>query len=204
MFGILGGIYFGIMTAHEAAGVAVVLILIISWAFFDFRLPHLKKAIKEAVILNGMCIFIIIGVTVLTYLVATSGLAESMANALLNSGLNKWVIIIFINIIVLILGCFVDTLTIVLLTLPFFAPLVSGMGFSLVWFGIILTVNTELGLLTPPMGLNLFVLKQVFNVKIGTLIRGEAPFLGVILVFLAILVAFPPISTWLPEMMLGR
>jgi C4-dicarboxylate transporter, DctM subunit len=204
MLGILGGIYTGVMTATEAAGVAVVLILIIAIVFFNFRLPHLNRALKEAVILNGMCCFIIIGVTILTYLVATSGLAQSMANALLHSGLNKWAIVIIINIIILILGCFVDTLTIVLLTLPFFVPLVSGMGFSLVWFGIILTVNTELGMLTPPMGMNLFVLKQVFNVPIGTLIRGEAPFLGVIMLFLAVCIAFPGVATWLPGMMMGK
>jgi C4-dicarboxylate transporter, DctM subunit len=198
---ILGGVYLGIMTPTEAAGVGAVVILIIAIVFYQFRLPHLIKAIKEAAVCNGMIGLMMVGVMLFTYVVATSGLPQMMAKSLLGLGISPWAIIVMINIILLILGCFVDTLTIILLTLPFFVPLVSGLGFDLIWFGVLMTVNTEIGLITPPMGLNLFVAKSVFDIPIGPLIRAAMPWMLVLLVFLFVLIAFPSISLWLPSMM---
>jgi TRAP-type C4-dicarboxylate transport system permease large subunit len=110
-------------------------------------------------------------------------------------------IIIMINIILIVLGCFIDALTIILLTLPFFIPLVSGLGFDLVWFGILIVINNEIGMITPPMGLNLFVMRAAFNIPIGALLRGALPGIITLVLFLAIITAFPSISTWLPGMM---
>jgi C4-dicarboxylate transporter DctM subunit len=142
-------------------------------------------------------------VVMFTYVVGTSGMAQKTADYLIHSGLSKWGIIIAINILILFLGCFIDGLTIILLTLPFFVPLVSGLDFSLVWFGVLMVVNTEIGLITPPMGLNLFIIREAFNIPVGQLLRATLPFLAVEIVFLAILVALPHISTWLPGMMMG-
>lgn len=201
MICILGGVYLGVMTATEAAGVGAFVIMVIAVAFYKFRLPNFLRAIKEAAILNGMILFMMVAVMMFTYVVATSGLTQMMAQSLLESGLSKWMIIIMINIILLILGCFVDVLTIILLTLPFFIPLVSGLGFDLVWFGVMMCVNSEMGLITPPMGLNLFIMKGAFDIPIGTLVRAATPFIIVLIVFLAIIIAFPAISLWLPGMM---
>jgi C4-dicarboxylate transporter DctM subunit len=200
---VLGGIYLGIMTANEAAGVAVVIVLILSVAFYRFRFANLVSAMKETAILTGMITFMIVGVVLLTYVVATSGLAQNAADYLLNSGLSKWAIIVAINILLIFLGCFIDALTIILLTLPFFVPLVSGLGFDLVWFGVMMVVNNEIGLITPPMGLNLFIVREAFDIPIGQLLKAVLPFLGVLLLFLVIIVAFPQISLWLPSMMSG-
>jgi C4-dicarboxylate transporter, DctM subunit len=198
---ILGGVYLGIMTPTEAAGVGSFVILIIAIVFYKFRMANFIRAIKEAAVCNGMIGLMMVGVMLFTYVVATSGLPQMMAKSLLGMGMSPWVIIAMINLILLFLGCFVDTLTIILLTLPFFVPLVSGLGFDLIWFGVLMTVNTEIGLITPPMGLNLFVAKSVFNLPIGNLIRAATPWMIVLITFLFILVAFPSISLWLPSMM---
>jgi C4-dicarboxylate transporter, DctM subunit len=203
MISILGGVYFGIMTANEAAAVACVIILVIAIVFFKLRWKGIMSAAFNTAMMAGMVCLMLIAAYSLTYVVATSGLAQSFANALLNSGLSTWVVIIMINLMLLFLGCFVDALTIILLTLPFFVPLVSGLGFDLVWFGVLIVVNNEIGMITPPMGLNLFVMRSVFDIPIGSLLRGAMPGVTVLFLFLALLVAFPQISLWLPSMMKG-
>jgi C4-dicarboxylate transporter DctM subunit len=195
-----GGIYFGIMTANEAVIVCVV-ILIIGIVFYNFRWPGLVRAAMNTAIMGGMICLMLIAAYTLTYVVATSGLAQSFADSLTNSGLSPWMIIVLINVILLILGCFVDALTIILLTLPFFIPLVSSLGFNLVWFGIVIVVNNEIGMITPPMGLNLFVMRAAFDVPIGSLLKGVLPGVATLLLFLAVITAFPIISIWLPGMM---
>jgi C4-dicarboxylate transporter DctM subunit len=204
ILGVLGGVYLGIMTATEAAGVAVVIVLVLSVVFYRFRLANLVRAMIESAILNGMVCLMIVAVVMFTYILGSSGLSKQLANFLITSGLSPWLLVVSINIVLLILGCFVDGLAIIMLTVPLFVPLIRGLGFSLVWFGVIMVVNIEIGLITPPMGLNLFVMREAFNIPIGKLIRAVVPFLIVLLLFLAIIIAFPPLSTWLPGMMKGR
>lgn len=204
MISILGGVYFGIMTANEAAAVACVIILIIAIVFFKLRWKGILYSAFNTAMMAGMICLMLIAAYSLTYVVATSGLAQSFANALLNSGMSGWMVIIMINLMLLFLGCFVDALTIILLTLPFFVPLVSGLGFDLVWFGVLIVVNNEIGMITPPMGLNLFVMRAVFDIPIGKLLRGAMPGVSVLFLFLALLVIFPQISIWLPGMMRGQ
>lgn len=203
ILGILGGIYFGIMTATEAAGVAVILALIVSVVFYRFSWKNMFHAMIESAITNSMILFMIIAVMILTYLVGSSGIARMLTNYLIALNVPPIVIIVIIMVILLILGCFMDALTMILLTLPFFIPLVSGLGFDLIWFGVLMCVNSEIGLLTPPMGLNLFIMKQIFDMPIGRLIRSTTPFIGVVIVFLVLLIVFPEISTWLPATMKG-
>jgi TRAP-type C4-dicarboxylate transport system permease large subunit len=104
----------------------------------------------------------------------------------------------------LILGCFIDAITIMLLTVPIFVPVIESLGFNPVWFGVLYVVNMQIGLITPPMGLELFMMRTAFNIPVDKLLRGVVPFLIVLFIFLAILIAFPDISLWLPEMMRGR
>jgi C4-dicarboxylate transporter DctM subunit len=200
---ILGGVYFGIMTANEAAGVACVVILIIAVAFYNFRWKNLMQAALNTTVLAGMICLMVIAAYMLTYVVATSGMAQTFTDALLESGLSRWNIVIMINLLLLFLGCFIDGLTIILLMVPFFVTLISGMGFSLVWFGVLMVVNNEIGLITPPMGINLFIVRAAFDVPIGALLKAVLPFLIALLLGLAILTAFPAISTWLPGLIRG-
>ena len=200
----IGGLYMGIVTASEAAGLSVVVTLIIAAVFFNFRFTGLFRATKEAAITSGMILLMIIAVKMFTYMVGTSGLAQYLADAITNANMPAWLVIIVINIILIILGCFIDAFALMLLTTPFFLPIISGLGYDLIWFGIILCVNIEIGLLTPPIGLNMFIAKGIFNMPLGGFVRALLPFIGVLLLFMAVIIAFPALSTWLPTVIFAR
>lgn len=203
MFGILGGIYLGVITATEAGGIGALIILLISVVFYRFRLANLVRAMSEAAALTGMVGLMIIAATLFTFLVGASGLGEDIFNFVVSSGLSPWLVIISINLVLVVLGTIMDGLAIMMVTVPLFIPLVVSLGFDAVWFGVIMAVNIEIGLITPPVAFNLFLTSGTFRVPVAEVIRGVAPFLAVLVIFLGVLIAFPQLSLWLPSMMRG-
>ncbi len=203
MLSILGSIYFGIATPTEAAGVGCVVVFIIAFAFFGMRWQSLKRALTETAIINGMILFMMVGAWLFSYVIGSSGVAKNITEFVTSAGLSPWLVIIAINILLLILGCFIDGITIMLLTVPLLVPVIVELGFNPIWFGVLYVVNMEIGMITPPMGLELFLMRTVFDVSVGRLIRGVWPFLIALFVFLVIIIAFPQISLWLPGMMRG-
>ncbi|MEJ2740781.1 MAG: TRAP transporter large permease, partial [Dehalococcoidia bacterium] len=201
IFGILGGIYFGIMTATEAGGIGVIISFIIAITSYRFRWKNLFNSMTEAATLTGMVGLMIIAATVFSYLIGTSGLINYLNELITTSGLSPWLILIAINIVILLLGCVMDAVTILMVSMPLFIPLIIGLGFNPIWFGVLVTVNIEIGLITPPIGLNLFLTSATFNAPSAKLMRGVVPFLAVLILYLAILIAFPCLSLWLPAMM---
>jgi tripartite ATP-independent transporter DctM subunit len=193
----------GIATTTEAAGFGCIAALIIAIAAYKFRLPHLKRALYEAALITGMLILVIIGASYFTYVVGSGGLGKWIAKTVMDIGISPIGFIICLNILYLLLGCIMDTMTILLLTLPIFVPAVTALGFDLVWFGVLVVVNMQIGLITPPLGLDLYIMKNTFGIPTNELMRGVLPFVIVLLVFLGILVAFPQITLWLPGMMMG-
>jgi C4-dicarboxylate transporter DctM subunit len=204
MVSMLGAMYLGIATPTEAAGVGVVATLIIAVIFYRLRLKGLYRALRETAILNGMVLFVMVGAWLFSYVIGSSGLAKNIVGYVASSGLSPWSVVIAINVLLLILGCFIDPITIMLLTIPLFAPVISHLGFDLVWFGVLYVVNMQIGLITPPMGLDLFFVRSAFNIPMGDLLRGVLPFLAMLIVFLVVLIAFPQLSLWLPGMMMGK
>jgi tripartite ATP-independent transporter DctM subunit len=203
MLACIGTIYVGVATPTEAAGVGCVVLLIIAVFFYRLRWDALRRALIEAVVVNSMIMLILVGGVFFTYMVGSANIAKYLYNIVETFGLTPWAVIISINVILLILGCVLDPMTIILLTVPIFVPLILKMGFDPVWFGVIYVVNAQIGMITPPMGIDLFAIKTIFNVPTGELLRGVTPFLIVEIVFLAILIIFPEISLWLPSTMLG-
>jgi len=198
---IIGSIYLGIATASEAAGVGVLVTLILAVIGYGFRPRHLGKAMAATATLTGMIGLMIISATIFTFAIGISGLAQSISNSIVNAGLSPWVVIIAINIVIIIAGCIMDTLAIILVAVPIFVPLIMALGFDPIWFGVVMVVNTEIGLITPPIGLNTFLASQVFEMPIYHVLRGVLPFLILLFVFLAIVIAFPQLSLWLPGLM---
>lgn len=201
MLGILGGIYLGVVTATEAGGAGVLIILLIAIVFYRFRLANLGRAMSETATLTGMVGLMIIATTVFTFVVGVSGLAQRLSSIIASSGLPPMLVIICINIALLVLGCIMDGLAILMVSMPLFIPIIVNLGFDPVWFGILVTVNIEIALITPPVALNLFLVSGTFRVPVTDIIRGVAPFLAVLVIFLGLLIAFPQISLWLPSMM---
>jgi tripartite ATP-independent transporter DctM subunit len=201
MLGLLGGIYGGVITATEAGGVGVLIILLVAVVSYRFRVANLVRAMSEAAKLTAIIGLMIIAATCFSYLVGASGLGPELYNFVASSGLSRWVIVIIINLIIIGLGFIMDGLAIMLVTVPLFIPLIVALGFDPVWFGILMMVNIEIGLITPPAAFNLYLTSGTFRVPVSEVIRGVAPFLVVLVVFLAILIAFPQLSLWLPGTM---
>jgi C4-dicarboxylate transporter DctM subunit len=204
MFSILGSIYFGIATPTETAGVGSFIVLLIAVLFFRLRWEGLRKALMEAATVNGLILFIIVAASFFTYVVGSTNIAKHLHTFVQSESIAPWQVIVVINIILLILGCLIDPITITLLTIPIFVPLIISLGMDPIWFGVVFVVNTQIGLITPPMGVDLFAVKTIFNIPTGDIIRGVFPFLISEIIFLALISAFPPISLWLPNMMVGR
>jgi len=201
---VLGTIYLGIATPTEAAGVGCFVVLIIALVVYRMRGKALMRAIVESALVNAMLMITVIGSNFFAYVIGSSVLAEKLTVLINTAGVSPWLIVISINIGLLILGCFLDGMTIMLVTIPVFVPLLTKMGFDSLWVGIWYVVNMEIGLITPPMGINLFVTSNVFGVPNTTLIKGAIPFLAVAVIFLFIIIGIPQLSLWLPSVMIGR
>jgi C4-dicarboxylate transporter DctM subunit len=198
---IIGSIFFGIATPTEAAGIGCVAIIIISVAFFRLKLKSLYLAMIEAAVINSMMLVIVVAASFFSYMLASAGVGDFLGGLVTSLNVPSVVIIIAIIILYLILGTLFDAITITMLTIPIFAPLITALGYDLVWFGVLYVVNTEIGLITPPMGINLFFVRNIFDIKTGDLLRGSMPFLVTLLIFLAIILFVPQISLWLPSLM---
>jgi len=203
-FSVLGSIYFGVATPTEAGGFGCFIVLVVAVALFGFRLKHMYRAMVDAALLNAMLMFIFVAAVVFTVVVGSSNLSHSLATLIKSFNISPILVIVSIQVVLLVLGCFIDGITIMLLTIPIFAPIAQVLGFDLLWFGVLYVTNMEIGLITPPMGINLFLVRNAFNITTRELIRGTTPFLAVLVFFLAIIVAFPQMSTWLPGLMRGR
>lgn len=204
IFSILGTIYFGIATPTEAAGVGCTVVLILACFMYGMRWKSLFRALKEAAIVNAMLMVTVIGAQFFSYMIGSSALSERIAGFVLSEGLSPWLIVLLVNIVLLLLGCFLDGITIMLLTVPVLVPILTQLGFDPLWIGIWYAVNMEIGLITPPMGINLFLTSSVFNVPSTDLMKAVIPFLAVCILFLATVVAIPQLSLWLPGIMLGK
>ncbi len=204
MFGILGSIYFGIATPTEAGGVGCFIVLVVAVLFFDLRLKGLYRAIVKTATLNATIMIILVGSSFFTYVFGSSTIAASLSELIATMNLPPIAVIIAIMIFLLILGCVIDGITIMMLTVPIFIPIITELGFDPLWFGILFVINMEIALITPPMGINFFLVRNSFDISSMELIKGVWPFLIMLVIFLAITVAFPQLSLWLPGLMIGN
>ena len=199
---VMGGMYTGVFSPTEGAAVgsfgAFLLTLLmrrLTWRVFI-------DSLKETASTTAMIFMIFIGTSILQYFIETSTLPRMLNDAIVASGMSRYMVLIVILAIYVILGCFLDSLSMLLITLPLFFPLVKSMGFDPIWFGILVVCVVEIGLITPPVGMNLFVIAAVVpGMPLKTVIAGVTPFIAADLVRLAVLVAFPAISLWLPSLM---
>ena len=204
MFGILGSIYFGIATPTEAGGVGCFIVLVIAVLFFNLRLKGLYRAIVQTAVLNATIMIILVGSSFFTYVFGSSSVAEKLSVMIGSLNLPPIAVIVAIMVFLLFLGCFIDGITIMMLTVPIFIPIITALGFDALWFGILFVINMEIALITPPMGINFFLVRNSFNISSIDLIKGVWPFLIMLVLFLAITVAFPQLSLWLPGLMIGN
>ena len=206
------GIYGGIFTPTEAAGIGAAGAFLFALYRRELSWKKLFDILLESAITTAMLFMVLIGATLFSDFINQAGFAEALQSFVRDLGVNRWGVILAIIIIYLILGCVLESLSMVLLTVPVFFPLVMSLGFDKaldtspelvqVWFGVLVVVVVEISLLTPPVGLNVFVLRSVLpDVATGTIFRGVMPFFVMDIFRIAVLAALPIISIWLPSHM---
>jgi tripartite ATP-independent transporter DctM subunit len=201
-FLVLFGMYQGWFSATEAAAVGAALVGLHGALFGRMRWLQFREALVETGRTTAMIFLILIGAEIYNSFLALTQLPTELADTIQGLGWSPHAIIVLILLIYLVLGCIMDSLSMILLTVPVFFPLVVHLGFDPVWFGVLVVVVVEIGLISPPVGMNLFVLNALLpQVPTSTLFRGVLPFFVADVIRLGILIAFPAISLWLPSMM---
>jgi C4-dicarboxylate transporter, DctM subunit len=199
---VIGSIYTGIVTPSEAAAVGASGAFIFLLFSGKEKLKQLVPTLKRSAGLTCAIMFLMIGGNLMGFLVTYMGIPQAMVEGMMSLGLNRWWVMVFINLILLFLGCFLDPTAILALVVPLAFPIITKLGFDPVWFGIILTLNVEIGMVTPPVGLNLFIMKTVHpSLDMDIVVKGALPYLGILMICLVILILFPQISLWLPNLM---
>jgi tripartite ATP-independent transporter DctM subunit len=198
---VIGGIYRGVFTPTEAAGIGAFGTFLFALIRRKLDWENFKSSLASTSKTTGMLFMIILGAMILGYFFSVTQLPTNLAGAISELPVNRYVILAFILVITLALGCIMDSMAIVLLTIPVFYPLIMRLGFDPIWFGILVVRVTEMGLITPPVGLNVFIIKGISNVPIGTIFKGVFPHLVADALQVIFLVAFPQIVLWLPQMM---
>jgi tripartite ATP-independent transporter DctM subunit len=197
---VIGGIYFGVFTPTEAAGVGAFGALFIAFSRKRLNREMMKETLLETGQTSAMIFTILIGAITLNNLVIFSGLANALADFVSGLDLSPASVMLIILLMYLIMGCFLDSLAMILLTVPIFYPIVLDLGYDPIWFGIIVVMVVELGLITPPIGMNVFVIKgMVQSVPLVSIYKGVLPFvIGQMLLIIAVFL-IPDIALWLPE-----
>jgi len=199
---IMGSIYMGIATPEESAAIGATVAIFISVAYRRLSAKALHGALRRTVAVTSMIMFMVLGGNVFAFLLSTMGIPQYITNLIVGLELSRWTIMIIINIVFLILGCLLDPMAIMVICLPILFPIVTKLGFDPIWFGIIVTINVEMGMITPPFGLNLFILKATIKeVTMEDIVRGSLPFVLLLMVGLAVIMVFPNLATWLPGKM---
>lgn len=203
--GVVWALYGGIATPSEAAGVGAVLCILLVVLVYRVWRPRELWPILEATIRESTMILMIIATSILFgYMLSSLYVTQSIAQSIAELDVNRWVLLFWINVLLLVAGCFLPPAAIILITTPIILPILVNAGFDPVWFGVILTLNMELGLITPPVGLNLFVINGIApDVPLATVLKGALPFMLLMVVAIVILCLFPGLATWLPDLLMG-
>jgi tripartite ATP-independent transporter DctM subunit len=209
---VIGGIYGGVFTPTEAGGIGAFGAFVFALARRRLDWRTLVQLLTESVRTTAMIFTILIGALIFSNFINVAGMPSALAELVTSYGLSPLMVVLLIMLIYVALGCVLESLSMILLTVPVFYPLVQGLDFAgsidpemvLIWFGIVIVVVTEISLITPPVGLNVFVLNGMLpDVRLATIFKGVTPFWIVDIVRLALLVLVPTISIWLPSLMVN-
>jgi C4-dicarboxylate transporter DctM subunit len=199
----LGGIYTGIFSPTEAGAIGAFTVFIVVLVRRSLPFSRFKDALINTTLTTGMICLVLVGAMLFGKFLMLTGLPDHLLNWISSLKIPPHGVLIVVLLIYIVMGCIMDVPSMLVITLPIFYPLLSGLGFDGVWLGILITLEVEMGVITPPIGMNVFVLKSVLGdqVGVGDIFRGIVPFFFVDVLVMVILVAFPVLSLWLPSMM---
>ena len=202
---VLGVIYTGIATPTEASGIGAFGAFLILVLTRRFTWKVLQESVARTLSITVMGLWIVLGAKSFTHIYVTIGAVDLVSGIINNLAVNPWLIIILMQLILIALGMFIDTLGVMLITIPIFVPLIISMRFDPVWFGILYTINMEMGYITPPFGFNLFYMKSIvepMGFGMEDVYRSIAPFFFLEVLGLVIVMIFPQLCLWLPSTMM--
>lgn len=203
-FIVLGGIYSGLFTPTEAAAVSVVYALFIEiYVYKEFRIRDITSVCREAAVLSACLLFILSTAMTFIWLLTAEQIPQQLADIIIEHINSPWMFLLTVNILFLILGCFMDDVSAMLILAPIFLETLNRYGIDLVHFGIVMVLNIQLGMLTPPFGLNLFVASGITREPLVKIAGGVVPFLGIMLLCLMLVTYIPWISLALPQWILN-
>ncbi len=199
---VIGGLYGGLFTATEAAGAGAGGAFLIGVARGRLSRADILRSLLETTRTTAAVFTVLIGAILFGYFLTVTQTPQKLTEFLTGLGVGRYGVLALIMVMYLILGCLMDALAMIILTVPIVFPVIVALGFDPIWFGVIIVMTVELGLIHPPVGMNIFVIKSVIeDVKISTIFYGVMPFIVTDLIRLAILIAFPILALWLPSHM---
>ena len=199
---IIGGLYAGMFTATEAAGMGAAGAFIISVLRQKLSRADFWRCLIESLRTTAAVFTILIGALIFGYFLTITQVPQKITEFLTGLGLGPYGVLVLIMLMYLVLGCIMDAMAMIILTIPIIFPVIKTLGFDPIWFGVIIVMTVELGLIHPPVGMNVFVIKSVIkDVKLSTVFYGVMPFVLTDILRLAMLIAFPILATWLPSHM---
>ncbi|OWY08856.1 C4-dicarboxylate ABC transporter [Thioclava sp. F34-6] len=203
--GLMGGIllvmYLGLMTPTEAAAAGVILASIVAKIWGNLTWATFSAALSSTVRTSANLLFIIFAAMILSYAIGRAGIGEALTEYIVSLGLSKWQLFGVLLVVYVLMGCFLESMSLILITVPLIFPVLMAYGVDPIWFGIMLMIIIELGQITPPLGINLFVIKSIWHGSLGQVVRGTVPFYSVFLLLIVVLTLIPGLVTWLPGLM---
>jgi tripartite ATP-independent transporter DctM subunit len=202
---ILWALYGGVATPSEAAGVGALFCIVLVVVIYKMWNPAGLWEIVRVAMRESVMIMMIIGTAALfSYMMSSLYITQSLAEWIATLEVNPWLLLLYVNIFLLVAGLFLPPVAVILMTAPTLVPIIEQAGFDPIWFGVVLTINMEIGLITPPVGLNLYVINGIVpDVKLPTILWGALPFMLCMVLGIILLVLFPGIATWLPDYLMG-
>jgi tripartite ATP-independent transporter DctM subunit len=200
---VVGAMSAGIATPTESAALGALATMALAAAYRVLNFENLMRALRGTVAISGMILFIILGAITFSQILSFSGATQGIVSAILGQGLSKMAIIAGMMLLLIFLGVFVDQVSMMLITLPVFMPIVQRLEIDLIWFGVLYLICMQLGLLLPPHGLLLMTMKGVAppEVTMAHIFRAVVPYITMSLLLLLIIISFPAIATWLPNIL---
>ena len=197
--GTIGSIYSGLVTPTEAAAVGCVLAMVIARFWGEFNLSVLRHALQATVRVCGNILFIVYAAFVFSYAISYAGVGEQITQFLVDLKLSRLEFFLALFVLYTVLGCLVESLGMIVVTVPLLYPVLLQYGIDPIWFGVILVLFIEMGQISPPIGINLFVIQSIWTGKLKDVVLGTVPFHLLLFVLLGLLVIFPDIAMWLPS-----
>ena len=203
--GVMYVLYGGVATPSEAAGVGAALCVVLAIVIYRMWSPDkwwliLRDTTRESV----MILMIIAAAVLFGYMLTSLYLTQTLAQGIAEMHVNKWVLMLLINLFLLVSGFFIPPAAIILMTSPILLPIITTAGFDPVWFGVVMTINMEIGLIHPPVGLNIYIVNSIApDVPVTRVMWGTIPYVGCMMLAIVILCIFPEIATWLPDHLMG-